>query len=309
MLKPMVPCIRNHHERWEGGGYPDNLLGESIPLLDGLMRRLPGLSADEVSALRAAFAESLSTTETMQGFALLKPHGYAGDFEIIDRIYGRRITAEPHLAAWDRYFHAQPAPRAVRNRKDYFHALLDRHAARRRPLRVLNLASGPGRCMAEWLAAHRAAAASFVCVELDAAAIAHASELTRGSADRVTFFRENVLRFTSAERFDVIWAAGICDYFSEPIMVRMVRRFLGLLAPGGELVAGNFSDVNPSRAYMEFLGEWRLHHRSAATLRQIALAAGAPAAAIRVDAEPEGVNLFLHVAAPAEAAVAVVAAA
>jgi HD-GYP domain-containing protein (c-di-GMP phosphodiesterase class II) len=33
MLKPMVPCIRNHHERWEGGGYPDNLKGEDIPLL------------------------------------------------------------------------------------------------------------------------------------------------------------------------------------------------------------------------------------------------------------------------------------
>jgi response regulator RpfG family c-di-GMP phosphodiesterase len=33
MLKPMVPCIRNHHERWEGGGYPDNLKGENIPLL------------------------------------------------------------------------------------------------------------------------------------------------------------------------------------------------------------------------------------------------------------------------------------
>jgi HD-GYP domain-containing protein (c-di-GMP phosphodiesterase class II) len=29
----MVPCIRNHHERWEGGGYPDNLKGENIPLL------------------------------------------------------------------------------------------------------------------------------------------------------------------------------------------------------------------------------------------------------------------------------------
>ena len=263
------------------------------------MRLLPKLSGDELSALRAAFGEALSTTETMQGFAFLKPHGYAGDFEMIDRIYGERITAEPHLAAWDRYFHAQPAPRAVRNRKNYFHALLDRHVARGRPLRVLNLASGPGRCMAEWLAANPETPASFVCVELDAAAIAHASDLTRHSSDRVTFVRENVLRFSSAERFDLIWAAGICDYFSEQIIVRMVRRFMGLLAPGGELVVGNFSDDNPSRAYMEFIGDWRLHHRSAATLRQIAVTAGAPDGAIRVDAEPEGVNLFLHVAAPA----------
>jgi HD-GYP domain-containing protein (c-di-GMP phosphodiesterase class II) len=33
MLRPIVPCIRNHHERWQGGGYPDNLAGEGIPLL------------------------------------------------------------------------------------------------------------------------------------------------------------------------------------------------------------------------------------------------------------------------------------
>lgn len=33
MLKPMIPCIRSHHERWDGGGYPDKLKGEAIPLL------------------------------------------------------------------------------------------------------------------------------------------------------------------------------------------------------------------------------------------------------------------------------------
>src|SRR5262249_4302489 len=32
MLKPMMACIRNHHERWDGSGYPDKLAGESIPI-------------------------------------------------------------------------------------------------------------------------------------------------------------------------------------------------------------------------------------------------------------------------------------
>jgi len=31
-LKRVLPIIRHHHERWDGGGYPDGLAGEAIPL-------------------------------------------------------------------------------------------------------------------------------------------------------------------------------------------------------------------------------------------------------------------------------------
>ena len=32
-LKDMLPGIRSHHENWTGGGYPDGLIGEQIPLI------------------------------------------------------------------------------------------------------------------------------------------------------------------------------------------------------------------------------------------------------------------------------------
>ncbi len=32
-LKDILPGIRNHHERWDGKGYPDKLVGKKIPLL------------------------------------------------------------------------------------------------------------------------------------------------------------------------------------------------------------------------------------------------------------------------------------
>jgi putative nucleotidyltransferase with HDIG domain len=32
MLKPIIGAVRNHHERWDGTGYPDKMVGENIPL-------------------------------------------------------------------------------------------------------------------------------------------------------------------------------------------------------------------------------------------------------------------------------------
>jgi HD-GYP domain-containing protein (c-di-GMP phosphodiesterase class II) len=31
-LAPSLPVVRHHHERWDGTGYPDRLVGEAIPL-------------------------------------------------------------------------------------------------------------------------------------------------------------------------------------------------------------------------------------------------------------------------------------
>ena len=58
--------------------------------------------------------------ETMQGKVAIKPHGYAGDYELIDNFYTKWISPNPLLENWDHFFHSQPAARAVRNRKQCF---------------------------------------------------------------------------------------------------------------------------------------------------------------------------------------------
>jgi SAM-dependent methyltransferase len=255
-----------------------------------------GIRSPAAQAFRAAFGPAMSPA-TLQGLVCAHPHGYRGDFEIIDKIYVRHLAADPGLLRWDAYFHSQPAARAVRNRKDYFHTLLDSHAARCPGLRVLNVASGPGRCMFEWLSARVDSGAAFTCVDLDPDAIAYAAALNQDHVGRIEFQRRNAVRLSMDGCYDLVWAAGLFDYFSDRVFRTALRHLLKLLAPAGELVIGNFSEANPSRAYMEF-GGWQLHHRSAAELEMLAIDCGIAPAAIRIGAEPEGVNLFLHINSP-----------
>ena len=32
-MKDVIPAMKHHHEKWAGGGYPDNLKGEQIPMI------------------------------------------------------------------------------------------------------------------------------------------------------------------------------------------------------------------------------------------------------------------------------------
>jgi SAM-dependent methyltransferase len=256
-------------------------------------RRVAGeISDSDLNRIQGAFGESFSNV-TMQGFAYNKPHGYAGDYEIIDRIYNYYV-APPPFSKWDEYWQAHSAAHAVRNRKDYFHTLLDQVTAHGEAVSVLKIASGPGRSMYEWMNRNPSRNVCFDCVEQDKNAIAYAARLNQAHADKVTFIQMNALKFKPEKVYDLVWAAGIFDYFADGTFVYLLSRLLTATRPGGELVIGNFSRKNPSAAYME-LFEWKLHHRDAGELIHLAVEAGADPQCIRIDQEPEGVNLFLHI--------------
>ncbi len=235
--------------------------------------------------------------DTMQGHVVRKPHGYAGDFEIIDRIYLNHVSEDENVRRWDEYFHAQHAPRAVRNRKSYLHDWLHRKLAQteKRPLRLLNIGSGPARDVREWCEQHEGPQpVHFDCVDMDAKAIAHGQALCAAWPEAVRFTQANSLRFTTEHRYDLVWSAGLFDYLSDGLFVRLLKRLMRLLDADGELVIGNFGTENPTRFLMETWIEWVLLHRSEQELARLAEISGLDGRSVHVDSEVEGVNLFLH---------------
>ena len=292
-------------ELYASGGPERSDYDEFNRWLGVLYRRYDSGHVDDsaVNTIRHAMPRAW-TPETCQGRAYSKLHGYAGDYEIIDWIYQRHTTSSTHLARWDDYFHQCEAPTAVRNRKAFFKTALaqrlEEHSsapAIAGPMRVLDLASGPCRDVAEFFDANPDADVDLVCVDQDVNAIRYARGLCHEYLSHIEFVQKNVFRYRTKQRFDWIWSAGLFDYLEDEIFCKLLRRLGGLAAPGGQIVIGNFSETNPSFDFMRF-GEWHLNHRSAELLVRLAKRAGYDDDQVSVQQESLGVNLFLTIDLP-----------
>lgn len=258
----------------------------------GEMLQCGKITRNQIRSMWSEFSAEFSEN-TMQGFVAVKPHGYAGDFEIIDRIYTEWVSPQKELSKWDKFFHWQDAVIAVRNRKEYFKANLSKIDALDilAPL-VLNVGSGSGRDLYEYHLQTPLTKINFDCLDIDKNAIEHSKKLINNK--NINYICQNAFRFKSNKKYDLVWSAGLFDYLDNKRFVYLLKLLFETVAPDGGLVVGNFSDTNPSKDYMEF-GEWFLHHRSEQELFQLAVTSGIPASAISIEAEPCGVNLFLRI--------------
>ncbi|RYF87601.1 MAG: class I SAM-dependent methyltransferase [Chitinophagaceae bacterium] len=233
------------------------------------------------------------TLDTMVGHTYLKPYGYAGDFEIIEKIYAQKRHANAAIDAWDQFYHSLDACDAVRNRKKYFKEVMV-NALASGAKNVLILGSGPCTDLFEYLTENPANSLQFTCVDIDATAIKYASEKNAAFMNQITFVHRNIFRYTTTDSYDLVWSAGLFDYLSDEQFVFIIKKMRAFLTDKGKMIIGNFSENNPSQYCMEVMGDWYLNHRSPALLTQLGVHAGFEEAAIRVEQEELGINLFVH---------------
>lgn len=72
-LRPVLPLIRHHHERWDGRGYPDGIRGKQIPLLARIIQVVDIYDAlvhvrPYKAALGSAEALQILKEETQRGW-------------------------------------------------------------------------------------------------------------------------------------------------------------------------------------------------------------------------------------------------
>ena len=260
----------------------------------GELKKQGLLSNTNVIELHKKFGEAMTSTKTLQGQVKVKPYGYAGDFDIIDKIYTNYRTPSEHLVKWDCYFQNQAAPKAVRNRKEYFKTIL---GTKKQNIKVLSIVGGPCRDIIEYLNDNPSTNMVFHCLEFDPNAVKHAKKLIAEFSvtnKNIKFIIENIYKFEPTETYDLIWASGVFDYLDAKAFAGSVKKLLSCLNQSGELVLGNFHPNNPSRDYMDF-GFWHLNYRTEQDLLDIIKLLGLNEENISIKSEEEGINLFLHI--------------
>ncbi len=243
--------------------------------------------------------------------ARIKPRGYAGDYELLGRMYENRLCDDPLGKLLDRYFQEDAAPVAVRNRMrmiaEWIVAEVRERAApsATRPIRIAIVGSAFGLDVRDafvQLTSGERAAVAIALLDLDPAAVefARAQILPLAAAESVTGVSGSILKLPVRPQLaeplqgtDLLFCPGIFDYLNDDEAASMLRLFYERLAPGGRMTVFQFAPHNPSRALMEWIGNWYLIYRDELQFRSVANRSAIPSSAMEFGAEPLGVDLFV----------------
>jgi SAM-dependent methyltransferase len=272
----------------KNGPDPDEFL-ELYGLIDQV-------KAEDIPYIRELISPILNKNSLI-GFSHTKPFGYSGDFFIIDKIYQYYTSPDERYRKWDEFLLSSGAVIAVRNRKTLAIEIFEQLNEKAMGLKqdVMILGSGPVTETFEFFEKNPDSSLVFDMLDMDKRAIDYAKNKNRKYLKSMTFHNVNVIRYNPEKKYDLIWSAGMFDYFKNKHFVFLVKKYYEYLNDGGEMIIGNFNVKNPSRKSMEILCDWFLYHRSPEELKGFAIQAGIEESKIDVIQEPLGINLFLRV--------------
>ena len=92
-----------------------------------------------------------------------------------------------------------------------------------------------------------------------------------------------------------IFCPGMFDYLDDASTTAVLQCLYGQLASSGRLIVFQFAPHNPTRAYMEWFGNWYLTYRDETAFRRLVESANFPDATVTYGAEALGVDLYAMV--------------
>ena len=247
----------------------------------------------------------------------VKPMGYAGDYGTVKMILENRIEGPSTYArVLNAFFTRIDICQGHRNRIDRLVDILRKEVRRPRPenapLRVLNLGCGPVDEVCRFILQDELAGqCEFTLLDFSQETIDYAKtrvDEACGQAGRhprvewVTqsihdLLKEAIRSGRSAEepKYHLAYCAGLFDYLSDRVCLRLLGLLNDWVVPDGLVVATNVHPRYQTHAILEDLADWHLILRNESEMLALAPPGGHTTT---VSTEPCGVNVFLELRKP-----------
>lgn len=295
-----------------------------LPRVDSLFYQFEGISAKIASDLqplhRTYVKRQLHPLLLCSPFMYRiyqKPLGYAGDYEMVNMILREPIEGSSLFAkVLNVYILSQCPAEAHRNRVRYLTRKLSEEARRvarqSRMARVFNLGCGPAKEVQNFLieddicdrvqltlADFNDETLRFVESTIDEIKSKHRR------STQVNFVKKSVNQLLkdasrvthTGPKYDMVYCAGLFDYFSDRVCKKLMNLFHEMLAPGGLLVATNVDASNPIKNIMEYIFEWHLVYRNQSQLKAL-VPEDAPCGTAQILRDQTGANVFVEIRKP-----------
>ncbi len=243
-----------------------------------------------------------------------KPLGYAGDYEMVNMMLRQSDTKVRGIYAnvVDEFHVKAAAPKAHRHRVRMLQERLATEAARvveeeERMFTVLNIGCGPAVEVQRFIRDSDLASQTsiqlldFSLETLEYTELKVTQAVSASGRRPVTKFVHKSIdtllkeihqnETTQIGKFDMVYCAGLFDYFSDAICKRLVALYYESLNPGGTVCVTNVHKDNPNRFHMEHLLDWYLVYRNEKDMKDMV----PHGANYELECDDTGVNVFLDI--------------
>jgi len=250
-----------------------------------------------------------------------KPSGYAGDYQTMLLCSGPDYLAG---SLYDRFLYwvarnytmvrTVPARQRVVAK-----AISEAAAATGGPRKVVSIASGPALEIQEFVRTMQPAPMRFVLVDQDEAALAYANDKITAAIlanprldDEVEVeclhlsvrqlmkpdteeLSASIARLRDA---NLIYSAGLFDYFPDGVAQKLLMRLYDLLGTGGRLFVGNLRETPDTTWLLDYVLNWPLVYRTRESMQSLASVLKPAPRTLRIDFDGTERCLFWDVERP-----------
>lgn len=220
-----------------------------------------------------------------------KPLGYAGDYMMVKMmVEGRREGVTTYARLVNDFYLEIDLVRGHRNRliilEERLTRLAQAAAMNGSRISILNIGCGPAIELVRFIEnCPESVRCQFRLMDFNGETIAYARDAIEtakrksGRNVSVEFVEKSVndllraaanTRRAEIKEYDLVYCAGLFDYFQERVCARLLELFCDWTKIGGSVIATNVTPVNPTRYIMEHVVDWYLVHRTPSEMTSLA---------------------------------------